>query len=104
MTIRRFRDSKISAEMPTERLVQDIEVVSDVLQKIFTANECIVSGDDVRSGHREQGHDGTGPLHSRLRNNQRKDSQFLMRLLLTMIMKTLPILYMTLPAISLMMM
>ena len=30
----------------------------------------------MRSGHREQRHDGTGPLHSRLRNNQRKDSQF----------------------------
>ena len=76
MTIRRFRDSKISAEMPSERLVQDIEGVSDVLQKIFTANGCIVSGDDLRSEHREQRHDGTGPLNSRLRNNQRENSQF----------------------------
>ena len=62
--------------MPSEKLVQDIEGVSDVLQKIFTANGCIVSGDNLRSGQRAQRHDGTGPLHSRLRNNQRKDSQF----------------------------
>ena len=62
--------------MPSERLVQDIEGVSDVLENFFAANGCVVSGEDVRSGHREQRHDGTGPLHSRLRNNQRKDSQF----------------------------
>ena len=70
MTIRRFRDSKIGAEMPSERIVQDIEGLPAVLEKIFAANGCVVSGEDVRSGHREQRHDGTGPLHSRLRTNQ----------------------------------
>ena len=37
---------------------------------------CVVSGDDFRSGKRAERHDKTGQLSSRLRNNQRKDSQF----------------------------
>ena len=56
--------------------MRDLFKILKAYQKIFTANGCIVSGDDLRSGHREQRHDGTGPLNSRLRNNQRENSQF----------------------------
>ena len=48
----------------------------DILDKIIAANGCIVSGEDVRAGHRAQRHDGKDPLTTRLRNNQRKNSQF----------------------------
>ena len=103
--------------MPSERLVQDIEGLPAVLEKIFAANGCTVSGEDVRSGHREQRHDGTGPLHTEVVAYEITSERIvsfsvlstltlkhLIRLLLTMIMKTLSILYMTLPAISVMMM
>ena len=46
-----------------------------MLQKILDARGCMIAGDDLRSGHRAERHDGTGPLKSRLRRNQRKGDQ-----------------------------
>jgi len=60
----------------SKRIVQDIEGLPDVLEKIIVANGCVVSGDDVHFGHHAQRHDGMGPRTTRLRNNQRKNSQF----------------------------
>ena len=46
-----------------------------MLQKILDAHGCMIPGDDLRSGHRAERHDGTGLLKSRLRRNQRKGDQ-----------------------------
>ena len=46
------------------------------MEKILANQGCVISGDDLRGGHRAARYDGKGQLSSRLRNNQRKDSQF----------------------------
>ena len=63
-------------EPTSDRIVEDIQGLPGVLEKIFANQGCVISGDDLRGGHRAARHDGKGPLSSRLRNNQRKDSQF----------------------------
>lgn len=46
-----------------------------MLMKIVANQGCMIPGDDLRSGHRAERQDGTGPLTSRLRKNQRKGDQ-----------------------------
>ena len=64
-----------SCEPTSERIVQDIQGLTGVLHKIIENQGCVISGDNLRSGHRAERHDGKGQLSSRLRKNQRKDSQ-----------------------------
>ena len=62
-------------EPTSDRIVQDIQGWPAVLEKIVDAQGCMIPGDDLRSGHRAERQDGTGPLKSRLRRNQRKGDQ-----------------------------
>ena len=63
-------------EPTSERIVEDIQGLVGVLEQIIENQGRVIPGDDLRKGHRAERHDGKGKLNSRLRNNQRKDSQY----------------------------
>ena len=65
--------SRVVIHDPTRHL--DEVVLTGALKNIIKNQDCAISGDNLRSGHRAERHDGKGKLSSRLRKNQRKDSQ-----------------------------
>jgi hypothetical protein len=62
-----------TVEPTSERIVEDITSLPDVLRKIVAAEGTIVLNEGLRHGRRAERHNGNGLLTTRLTTRQRKD-------------------------------